>query len=244
MTLVWHSWFTTSIEASTQGLMLAQNSMMRSHALGNFHALLLDVTRDPAMLLRLNGNENTRESPNENYGRELMELFTLGADRGAYNQRDVHQQARALTGFTNDWSDSAGAHNFRFDSQLHDPGIKTIFGQRGRFDWRDSCRLCLSHPLHASFMVRKLWSLWPSRGTIPRGEIEVQLTNRGEDAHDLRLRRLGAGGHLVGHTLGVQVTGAGELSAARWHLGPGRFELYCSLPGHRRRGMHTVLVVK
>src|SRR5579872_95677 len=158
MTLIWHSWFATSLEASTAALMLRQNQMMRARALGNFHDLLLEVTRDPAMLLWLSNNENTKWSPNENYAREVMELFTLGADRGAYTQQDVHEQARALTGWTNEWTDSAGPTNFRFDPELHDNGVKTIFGHRGNFDWRDTCRLCVGHPLHPSFMVTKLWN--------------------------------------------------------------------------------------
>jgi uncharacterized protein (DUF1800 family) len=155
MTLIWHSWFATSIEASTARLMINQNWMMRRQALGNFHKLLLDVTIDPAMLLWLSGSSNNKYSPNENYGREMMELFTLGADRG-YNQGDVHNQARALTGWTNDWNE-AGPSNFRFDPELHDTGVKEIFGHRGRFGWRDSCRLCVEHPTHPSFAVAKLW---------------------------------------------------------------------------------------
>jgi len=94
MTLIWHSWFATSIAASDAALMLRQNAMMRARALGNFHDLLVEVTRDPAMLLWLSGTSNNRYSPNENYGREMMELFTLGAGRG-YSQADVHAQARA-----------------------------------------------------------------------------------------------------------------------------------------------------
>jgi uncharacterized protein (DUF1800 family) len=171
MTLIWHSWFATSLDASSAALMLRQNRMMRGHALGNFHSLLLDVTADPAMLLWLSGTDNTKYSPNENYGREVMELFTLGADRGAYTQRDVHQQARALTGFTNDWG-PGGPSNFRFDPTLHDTGVKTIFGHLGDFNWRDSCRLCVEHPLHPSFMVSKLWGYFipvpPSRRDLHR----------------------------------------------------------------------------
>jgi uncharacterized protein (DUF1800 family) len=167
MTLIWHSWFATSVEASTAALMLGQNRMMRGHALGNFHALLIDVTRDPAMLLWLNNGENTKYSPNENYAREVMELFTLGADRGAYTQRDVHEQARALTGFTYDWQ-GAGPTNFRFDASLHDFGTKTIFGHSGDFDWRDSCRLCVEHPLHPSFLVGKLWGYFIPTPPGPR----------------------------------------------------------------------------
>jgi uncharacterized protein (DUF1800 family) len=155
MTLVWHSWFATSVEASSSALMLRQNATIRARALGNFHDLLVAMTCDPAMLLWLSGTSNTKYSPNENYGREVMELFTLGADRG-YTQHDVHSQARALTGFTNDW-DETGPTNFRFEPSLHDDGVKLILGHRGRFDWRDTCRLCVTHWSHPSFMITKLW---------------------------------------------------------------------------------------
>jgi uncharacterized protein (DUF1800 family) len=156
MTLIWHSWFACSVEESTQALMLGQNQMLRSHALGNFLELFLHVTKDPAMLLFLSGSSNTKDSPNENYGREMMELFSLGADRG-YTQHDVHEQARALTGWTNDWDQTLGPVRFRFDPTLHDPGAKRIFGHRGHWNWRDSCRLCVHHRMHPSFMVSKLW---------------------------------------------------------------------------------------
>ena len=156
MTLIWHSWFATSEEASNARLMIRQNWMMRGHALGNFHRLLVDVTKDPAMLLWLNGSSNNKYDPNENYGREMLELFTLGADRG-YDQRDVHQNARALTGWTNKWSAARGPTDFHFDPKLHDDGVKKIFGQRGRFTWVDSCRLAVHHRTHPSFFVSKLW---------------------------------------------------------------------------------------
>ncbi len=159
MTLVWHDWFATSnAGVGSQRLMLAQNQLFRSRALGTFGRLLLGVTRDPAMLIWLSGNQNTLDAPNENYGRELMELFSLGADRpGGYTEEDVREQARALTGWTNDY-DSTGPYNFRFDVWRHDQGVKSIFGHQGNFDWRDSCWLCLKHPNHASFFVTKLWS--------------------------------------------------------------------------------------
>jgi uncharacterized protein (DUF1800 family) len=171
MTLVWHGWLTSSVEGATAELMLAQNRMMRARALGSFHDLLVAVTRDPAMLLWLSGVANNKFSPNENYARELMELFTLGADRG-YSQKDVHNQARALTGFTASWGSTGGPHGFRFDADLHDPGVKTIFGHRGRFGWRDSCRLCVEHPLHPSFMVAKLWGYFVGE-PIPGSTLKV-----------------------------------------------------------------------
>jgi uncharacterized protein (DUF1800 family) len=168
MTLVWHDWFATSNEGvGSQRLMLKQNQLFRSHGLGSFQELLVAVTKDPAMLLWLNGTENEKGSPNENYGREMMELFTLGASRG-YSERDVREQARALTGFRNDWDDDKGPVNFRFDPERHDTGSKRIFGKRGRFSWKDSCRLAVHHPKHASFFVEKLWSYFiPTKPPAP-----------------------------------------------------------------------------
>src|SRR3954452_6118853 len=158
MTLVWHDWFATSnAGVGNQRLMLQQNALFRTHALGSFEQLLVDVTKDPAMLLWLNGTENSKSSPNENYAREMMELFTLGADRGAYTERDVREQARSLTGWQNRWKNGVGDYDFHYDRSQHDTGTKTVFHSRGRFDWQAACRLCVSHPKHASFFVRKLW---------------------------------------------------------------------------------------
>jgi hypothetical protein len=88
------------------------------------------------------------------------------------------------------------------------------------------------------------WSLWPSRSSLPAGSVSVELWNRGQDAHDLRLRRL-RGGHMVGPIDGaVKVTLSGGLSQSSWKLRPGRYMLYCSMPGHYMKGMHTVLTVR
>jgi uncharacterized protein (DUF1800 family) len=158
MTLVWHDWFATSVDGvGSQKLMLDQNRLLRRLSLGSFETMLREITRDPAMLLWLSGTENSKWSPNENYARELMELFTLGAGRG-YSERDVREQARALTGFANDWRKGAGTVNFRFERDRHDGGHKRVFGKAGRFDWQDAVRLCLQHPSHPSFFVDKLWS--------------------------------------------------------------------------------------
>ncbi len=87
------------------------------------------------------------------------------------------------------------------------------------------------------------WSLWPSRAALPAGRVSVQLWNRGQDAHDLRIRRLSHGA-MIGRAQGVVVTQSGGLSQASWRLAPGRYELYCSLAGHLKLGMHAVLVVR
>jgi len=170
MALIWHDWFATSNDkVNDQKMMRAQTQLFRDEGLGSFQTLLEDVTRDPAMLLWLDGIYNDKDAPNENYGREVMELFTLGAGRGAYSEDDVREMARALTGWVVDYSDQLGYHNFHFDPDRHDTDPKTIFGQTGNYDWRDALRLCVEHPLHASFFVSKLWSYFlpdaPSAGT-------------------------------------------------------------------------------
>jgi uncharacterized protein (DUF1800 family) len=86
-----------------------------------------------------------------------MELFTLGADRGAYTEDDVRELGRSFTGWRADWVDGSGYVNFRFDARRHDTGQKTVFGKTGNFDWQDAVRLCLENPYHASFFVTKLW---------------------------------------------------------------------------------------
>lgn len=88
------------------------------------------------------------------------------------------------------------------------------------------------------------WSLWPSRTSLPLGKVIVQLWNRGQDAHDLRIRKLDASGRMTGLTQGVRITQSGALGQSSWRLQPGRYVLYCSLPGHIKRGMHVRLVVR
>ena len=163
MTLIWHDWLASSNgDVGNARLMIDQNELYRRRALGSFADLLADVTIDPAMLIFLSGIENRRQAPNENYARELMELFTLGADRGAYTETDVRSLARALTGWRTDWTDD-GFANFRFDPNRFDTGSKTLWAgtahaRSGAFNWRDACTLVLENPFHRSFFVLKLWS--------------------------------------------------------------------------------------
>jgi uncharacterized protein (DUF1800 family) len=159
MTFIWHDWFANSNEkVNDQQRMLDQNALFRGHALGSFDDLFMAVTADPAMLVFLDGIYNEKWNPNENYAREMMELFSLGADRGAYTQTDVHEMARTLTGWTAEWTESSGLVNFHFDPGRHDTGLKTVFGQTGNWNWEDAVRMCLAHPLHASYFVSRLWS--------------------------------------------------------------------------------------
>ena len=154
LTLFWHDHFATT-EQDTP-LMLAQNRTLRRHALGHFPDLLAAVTRDPAMLLFLSLANSDKEAPNENYARELMELFTLGH---GYSERDVRQAARSLTGFRADWHDD-GSVKVSYDREWHDSGAKRVLGKVGHFDWKDVLDLCVRHPAHAPFMVGKLWDFF------------------------------------------------------------------------------------
>ena len=163
LTLFWHDHFATT-EQDTP-LMLAQNRTLRRHALGSFPVLLREVTRDPAMLLHLSLANSDPEAPNENFARELMELYTLG--RG-YTERDIREAARALTGFRADWEDDGSVRTY-YDAEYHDRGRKRIFGHRGRHDWQDVLTLCVKHPAHAPFLCGKLWEYFigraPTRAT-------------------------------------------------------------------------------
>ena len=170
MTLNWHDWFATSNEGvNSQRLMINQNRTQRRLCLASFPAMLTAMTTDPAMALWLSLSGSTKTAPNENYARELQELFTLGVGDG-YTERDVREHARALTGWTNGWNDATGQpDDFHFDPSLHDDGIKVIYGRRGRFGWRDSLKLVLGRPGHARFFVTKLWSYF-SPAPLPQAD--------------------------------------------------------------------------
>src|SRR3954464_9943526 len=154
LTLFWHDHFATSDQDTP--LMLAQNRMLRAHAFGSFRTLLGKVAHDTAMQLFLSLAGSPKQAPNENFARELMELFTLG---GGYTERDVREAARALTGFQAKWPDN-GPPSVHYDPRAHDDGVKRIFGHKGRFGPDDVLDLVVAHPRHAEFLVRKLWSFF------------------------------------------------------------------------------------
>jgi uncharacterized protein (DUF1800 family) len=173
MTFIFHDWFANSNEkVNSQRLMLEQNELFRSMVFGSFHDMFLAVTTNPAMLVFLDGIYNEKGNSNENYAREMMELFSLGADRGAYTEDDVREMGRALTGWRAEWTESAGLQNFHYDQSRHDEGLKTIFGQTGNWGYEDAVRLCIENPLHASFFVTKLWGYF-----IPSSPDEATLAS-------------------------------------------------------------------
>jgi uncharacterized protein (DUF1800 family) len=149
MTLFWHNHFATSnIKVNNPSLMRRQNDLLRQHALGDFRALLDAIGKDPAMLLWLDASTNRKAHPNENYAREVMELFTLG--RGHYTEKDVQQAARAFTGWC------VVRDRFSKISSQHDDGPKTILGQTGPFQGEDVTRILLEQPACAEFLCGKL----------------------------------------------------------------------------------------
>lgn len=149
LTLFWHGHFATSIaKVDRASWMLEQNRTLRRLAAAPFREILLAMSRDPAMLVWLDGNTNRKGRPNENYARELMELFGLGI--GAYTEEDVREAARAFTG----WGVAEGA--FRFDPRQHDAGEKLVLGARGALDGGDVAALVAEHPASPEFLARKL----------------------------------------------------------------------------------------
>jgi Protein of unknown function (DUF1800) len=153
MTLFWHDHFATRDQETP--MLLAQNRKLRKHALGNFKTLTREITRDPAMAMFLSLLDSSKWAPNENYARELMELFCLGK---GYTEKDIREAARALTGFRARWND--GFRGMYYSREFHDYGVKKIFGKRGKYDWRDVIDLVLAHRNHAPFIVGKLWSFF------------------------------------------------------------------------------------
>jgi uncharacterized protein (DUF1800 family) len=148
MTLFWHNHFATAVSKSPPEMMAQQIDLFRLQGLGNFRTLLSSVTRDPAMLVWLDNRYNTKAHPNENYAREVMELFALGL--GNYTETDVKEGARAFTG----WTVKNGQAFYRTD--LHDDGIKTLLGHTGSFDADDAIAIIVEQPIHQRFIAHAL----------------------------------------------------------------------------------------
>lgn len=155
LTLFWHGHFATSVQKVRNAYwMWLQNDTFRRLARGSFGALVKAISRDPAMILWLDLRESRAAHPNENFARELMELFTLG--EGNYTEKDVTEAARAFTGHRI----QPQTQGFRFARFDHDYGEKEIFGQRGRHDGDAVIDLILAQPACARFLAGKLWTFF------------------------------------------------------------------------------------
>jgi len=163
MTLFWHNHFATSQQkVRSSQLMYRQNALLRSEALGNFGAMLHAVAKDPAMLVYLDNAGNRKQAPNENFAREVMELFTLG--EGHYGERDIKEAARAFTG----WSIDRETGTFMYRRMWHDYGDKTVLGRTGNFDGDDVLDILLARPETARFVAAKLWREFVSPDPDPQ----------------------------------------------------------------------------
>jgi len=161
MTLFWHGVLTSGFsKVNSAGLMRRQNEFLRANALGDYGALLKGISKDAAMLIWLDGRGSKKQHPNENYARELMELFTIG--EGNFTEQDVQEAARAFTG----WRVSMEGE-VTFSRNAHDNGIKTFMGRSGRFKGDDIIDILLEQRATARFLCRKLFSYFAYRNPEP-----------------------------------------------------------------------------
>ena len=152
MTLFWHGHFATSIQKVNNCYwMWLQNDTLRRNALGNFKSLTRQMSRDPAMMIYLDLQQSRKEHPNENWARELMELFTVGI--GHYTEQDIRESARAFTGYRLDNI----TQEFQFAAGQQDTTQKTFMGKTGAWDGDDVIDILMEQPACAEFIARKLW---------------------------------------------------------------------------------------
>lgn len=181
LALFWHSHFAISTQKVREPVMVWRHvKLLREYALGNFGELVREISRDPAMVIWLDLHRSNANNPNENFARELMELFTLG--EGHYTEQDIGESARAFTGYRIDWSDTS----FQFAPRQHDDGVKEFFGSRGRFDGDDIINRILKERQCALFISAKLWDYYAGVQPAPEGVVEQMawMLHR----HDYELR--------------------------------------------------------
>lgn len=174
MSFFWHHHF--AIRHANSFLQQEAVNIIRKHALGNFRNLLREVSKSGVMILSLNNQQNKKSSPNENFAREIMELFAMGI--GNYSENDIKEGARAFTG----WSISRKG-DFEFKSENHDSGIKTIFGQKGYFNGDDFIDLILQQPQTSVFITTKIYSYFVNE-TIDKQRVE-ELANSFRKDYDI-----------------------------------------------------------
>lgn len=177
MTFFWHDHFA----CRTQVAYLAQqlNNTIRKHALGSFKDLLMAVSKDPAMLQFLNNQQNRKDSPNENFAREVMELFTLG--RGNYSEEDIKNAARAFTG----WAFNPLTGEFVFRERVHDAGLKRFKGKSGNFTGEEIIDILLDDPQTATFVTTKIWNSFISQEVHDEELIKVLSKDFYQSGYDI-----------------------------------------------------------
>jgi uncharacterized protein (DUF1800 family) len=178
LTLFWHGHFATGEnKVRDYRMMLRQNQMLRANASRSLRDQLVGILKDPAMLVYLDNGENVKAHPNENFGRELLELFTMGV--GNYGERDVREAARAFTGWTND------VLAFKFDAGQHDFGEKTFLGRSGALDGGDIVDTILAQPVTAEFVAAKVYRFFVREDLAPPVRAELGRVYR-ESGYEMK----------------------------------------------------------
>ena len=163
MALFWHGHFATHEDkVRDHRKMLAQIELFQRGGLGNFRALMIAAAQDPAMLAFLDAGVNVKGAPNENFAREILEMFTMGV--GRYSERDVREAARAFTGW------NARGTRFVIDPDRHDDGAKTVFGREGRFDGVQLIDLILEQPATADYIAGRIYRFFVRDNISPQTE--------------------------------------------------------------------------
>ncbi len=233
LTLFWHNHFATSlVKVQSPDLMFRQNCLLREHALGRFGPMLQAISRDGAMLVWLDSSSNVKGKPNENYGRELMELFSLGV--GNYTEKDVREAARAFTGWRTD------GRVFIFEASRHDNGSKVVLGKTGNWDGGDVVRIVLEQPAAAKFLVRKLYQHFVNEtGVAPDTLLEPLVQQFRKSDYDIAAvvrMMLGSRHFYSAHAFRQRIKGPVEfvLGAVRaiYQKYPDDDPRYRSLPQH------------
>ena len=190
ITLFWHGLFATGLaKVLHEKTMLNQIDMFRTRGLGSFRDLLVELAKDPAMIFWLDNNYNHKDSINENRGRELLELFSMGV--GNYSEDDVKEAARAFTGWTIDDDNTASIPfgklpwRFRYLPEDHDDGQKHFLGNSGRFNGDDIIDIIVRHPATGRFLARKLYHFFVSDEPDEAAE-EILTQAFSEHAYDIR----------------------------------------------------------
>jgi uncharacterized protein (DUF1800 family) len=164
LTLFWHNHFATSNgKVQNARFMLGQYELLKRNALGSFETMLQEISKDPAMMVWLDTRGSKKGNANENYAREVMELFSLGV--GNYTETDIREAARAFTGW-----DTAG-NEAVYNPANHDDGEKTVLGQKGNFEGKDIVRICLEQPSCPGFIVKKFFRFMVSDTLEPTPEL-------------------------------------------------------------------------
>ena len=174
MTLFWHGHFATTEEKVRDYRKLqVQNNLLRQHANGKFRTLMVAVAKDPAMLAFLDAAANLKGAPNENFAREIMELFTMGV--GNYTEQDIREAARAFTGW------NYQGLTFVINPAQHDDGLKTVLHQTGRFNGEQVIDILLAQPVTAEFLAGKLYRYFVREDLSP--QYQQQLGKLLRDSH-------------------------------------------------------------